>query len=126
MNEEELEIGKLIEILQSVRLERAEYERKSKALGKQQEDLEFLVIKQLQELQLEKASHNGITVEPKRETYPHVEDWGAFYDFILENKYMHLLEKRPTVTGYRELLALGRAVPGVVPYVKTKLSVRTS
>jgi len=37
-----------------------------------------------------------------------------------------LLEKRVSVTGYRELLELGREVPGVVPFVKTKLSVTKS
>jgi len=123
---DELRIGVMIEGIHAVREERTRVVKEEKRLAKQEEELAGAIIKELQELNLEKATHHGITVEPKRETYPHVEDWGAFYDFILENKYLHLLEKRPTVLGYRELLALGRTVPGVVPFVKTKLSVRTS
>lgn len=58
--------------------------------------------------------------------YPHVEDWSAFHAFIQENNYMFMLEKRPAVLAYREQLQLGRAVPGVVPFTKRKLSYRES
>lgn len=54
--------------------------------------------------------------------YPQVQDWDAFGNFILENKYLHLLQKRPAVREYRELLALGRAVPGVLPFTERKLT----
>lgn len=54
--------------------------------------------------------------------YPHVEQWDQFAAFILENRYLHLLERRPAVLAYRELLSLGKPVPGVLPFTKRKLS----
>jgi sarcosine oxidase delta subunit len=58
---------------------------------------------------------------------PSVTDWDAFYKFIHENKYFHLLERRPHTAGCRELFQMRGAIPGVVPFVKrvvrvTKLS----
>lgn len=120
------EIGDLILLLDDARRHRKALEVQAETALKVEKDLEVVIIHKLNDLKLEKATHAGITVEPKRDTYPHVEDWAAYWDFIHENKYYHLLEKRPSVTGYRELLALGRIVPGVVPFVKTKLSVRTT
>lgn len=54
--------------------------------------------------------------------YPKVEQWDMFGEFILENRYLHLLERRPAVLAYRELLTLGRPVPGVLPFTKRKVS----
>lgn len=54
--------------------------------------------------------------------YPKVEAWDQFGEFILENRYLHLLERRPAVLAYRELLSLGKPVPGVLPFTKRKVT----
>lgn len=118
------EIGELIAELDSAQTHRKALEAQAEEALKVEKELELAIIHTLADLQLEKATHHGVTVEPKKETFPHVTDWNEFWDFIYENKFLHLLEKRPSVTGYRELLNLGRAVPGVVPFAKTRLSVR--
>jgi hypothetical protein len=56
--------------------------------------------------------------------YPQVEDWDAVYDFILENRFLHCLEKRFAVLAYREILEQGNVVPGVVPFTKRKITFR--
>ena len=55
-------------------------------------------------------------------TYPHVEQWETFGDYILDNRALYLLERRPAVLAYRELLTSGKAVPGVLPFTKRKLT----
>jgi hypothetical protein len=54
--------------------------------------------------------------------YPQVEDWDAFHNWILENGYLHFLEKRPAVLAYREALEGSIAVPGVLPFTKRKIT----
>lgn len=54
--------------------------------------------------------------------YPQVQDWDAFHNWILENHYLHFLEKRAAVLAYREALGQGIAVPGVLPYTKRKIT----
>jgi predicted metal-binding protein len=58
---------------------------------------------------------------------PTVEDWDEFYRFIHRNKGYHLLERRAAAGAYRELLEQrkGKPVPGVVPFKKRTLSLRT-
>jgi hypothetical protein len=90
------------------------------------EKIEADIIHMMSEQKVDVASHDGLTVRPKDHTYAHVEDWNKLYEFIEKEHYLHLLEKRVSVTGYRELLELGRQVPGVVPFVKTKLSISQS
>ena len=123
---EGFEIGTLIDAIQAARVRKALLEKEAEKYATDIRNLEFVIIKTLGDLKLERATHNGVTVTPKQETFPHVEDWARFQAYILETGYLHLLEKRPTVLAYREMLELGRQVPGVVPFVKTKLSVRTA
>ena len=54
--------------------------------------------------------------------YPQVEDWDAFHTWILENNYLHFLEKRAAVLAYREALGQGIAVLGVLPFMKRKIT----
>ena len=60
-------------------------------------------------------------------TVPQVENWDEFYRYIHRNSAYHLLERRPAAAPYRELLATrkGKPVPGVVPFVKRTLNLRT-
>ena len=53
--------------------------------------------------------------------YPQVQDWDAFHSWILENGYMHFLEKRAAVLAYREALDRNIPVPGVLPFTKRKI-----
>lgn len=117
------QLGEYIDQLTEARLKKAEAERQADVHGKECNRLEVEIIRIMAEAKLDKAAHGGTSVSPKESVYPHVEDWDKFGNFILDNKYLHLLERRVTVTGYRELINLGREVPGVVPFVKTKLSV---
>jgi hypothetical protein len=54
--------------------------------------------------------------------YPQVASWDEFHAWILENHYMHFLEKRPAVLAYREAINQGIPVPGVLPFTKRKLT----
>jgi hypothetical protein len=90
----------------------------------------------LLELELMRAMDNdGITetgnkaigkVVLSESVYPQVENWDEFGDYIITNRYIHLLERRPAVLAYRELLNLGRVVPGTLPFTKRKLSFKES
>jgi hypothetical protein len=55
---------------------------------------------------------------------PQVKDWDAFYKYIYKNKFAHLLERRPSVTGCRELFDTKGAIPGVEKFTKRKINLR--
>lgn len=54
-----------------------------------------------------------------------VEDWDALWPYIVKNKYFHLVQKRVSDPGMRELWEKGKTVPGVQPFTKRTLSVRS-
>lgn len=123
---DESALGTYIDKLTELKVQRQFHEKQAEKLASEMAALEEDIIHMMADQHLEKAAHGGTTVTPKEHTYAHVEDWAKLYDFIKRENYMHLLEKRVSVTGYRELIELGREVPGVVPFVKTKLSVTKS
>lgn len=54
-----------------------------------------------------------------------VEDWDIFWPFVAKNKYWHLIQKRVSDPGLRELWALKKKTPGVVPFTKRTLNLRS-
>jgi hypothetical protein len=54
-----------------------------------------------------------------------VENWDATWAYIAKNKFFHLVQKRLSDPALRELWALGKVVPGVQPFTKRTLSVRS-
>lgn len=56
---------------------------------------------------------------------PQVSDWDAFYKYIGRMKYYHLLERRPSTTGCRELWETKKAaIPGVEQFTKIRVTVK--
>ena len=64
----------------------------------------------------------GVGVRLTSSTVPTVKDWDAFYAWIKKNNAFFMLERRPSVTGYRDVLASGKAIPGVESFTKIKLN----
>lgn len=115
-------LSSLIESLGTLKREKKAAESQVKEIDKKIEEVEknLLLAMDAEGVIESKSAIGKVTVADS--VYPHVEQWDAFYEFILENKYLHLLERRPAVLAYRELLNLGRPVPGVLPYTKRKVT----
>lgn len=64
----------------------------------------------------------GIGVRLTSSTVPTVKDWDLFYAWIKRNNAFYMLERRPSVTGYRDVLSTGKAIPGVESFTRIKLS----
>jgi len=118
------------DLLQSL----CELNRIKKSLASQAKDIEkqiTIVERQLMDaMDADGVTEAGNTqigkVSLSESVYPQVEAWDVFGDYILTNRYLHLLERRPAVLAYRELLSLGRAVPGVLPFTKRKITFKES
>lgn len=55
---------------------------------------------------------------------PQSTSWDQTYDYIHENRYYHLLHRRLSVEGCRELWASGTSIPGVEPFKTIDISLR--
>lgn len=73
---------------------------------------------------VEKTTGKTASVSKSVSIKPNVLDWDAFYAYIHRNKYYHILERRPSVTGCRELFETKGKVPGVEAFTKVTLNLR--
>jgi hypothetical protein len=88
-------------------------------------DIETALMARLDDEGMVKATGTKASVSISTNTVADVEDWDAFWGFILKNKYTHLLQRRVSDPAYRELLEAGKKVPGVQPFTKRTLNLRT-
>lgn len=74
---------------------------------------------------LDKATGTKASVSITSTVTASVEDWDAFWVYVIKNKYTHLLQRRVSDPAYRELLEHGKKVTGVVPFVKKRVNLRS-
>ena len=118
-------VGAKIDALHALREEKRQLEELLKAKAQEIDLVENDLIEQMDQQNITKSTGSKATVSISMSVKPSVEDWDAFYAYIHKNKYYHLLERRPSVTGCRELFDTKGAVPGVVPFTQRKLNIRS-
>lgn len=118
-------IGAKIDQLHALREQKRALEEQIKQLSGQMDVLENDLIEQMDAEGVSKSTGNSATVSISTSVKPSVDDWDAFYKYIHRYKYYHLLERRPSVTGCRELLETKGKIPGVVPFTQRKLNIRS-
>lgn len=75
---------------------------------------------------VKKSTGECATASISTTTVPNVENWDAFYEYIHENRFYHLLERRPSAVACRELFETKGFIPGVIPFNKRRLNVRAA
>ncbi len=118
-------VGVKIDVLHALREEKRQLEELLKAKAQEIDLAENDLIEQMDQQNITKSTGSRATVSISTSVKPSVEDWDAFYAYIHKNKYYHLLERRPSVTGCRELFDHKGAIPGVVPFTQRKLNIRS-
>ena len=119
-----LTLGEQADKLRKIYLRKKEAEEVVKAIGEEYER-ESLVLMELADDQKTTTGKGAIaSFSIGDSVVPQVKDWDAFYKYIAKNKYYHLLERRPSVTGCRELFDTKGAIPGVEKFTKRKINLR--
>lgn len=118
-------VGAKIDALHALRGEKRQLEELLKVKAQEIDLAENDLIEQMDQQNITKSTGSKATVSISTSVKPSVEDWDAFYAYIHKNKYYHLLERRPSVTGCRELFDHKGAIPGVVPFTQRKLNIRS-
>lgn len=118
-------VGAKIDSLHALREEKRQLEELLKAKAQEIDLMENELIDLMDAQNITKSTGLKATVSITTSTKPSVEDWDAFYAFIHKHRYYHLLERRPSVTGCRELFDTKGQIPGVVPFSQRKLNIRS-
>lgn len=121
-----MKIGARIDSLQRMREEKRRLEEEIKRISREMTDAERELIREMDMEGLTKSTGSLASVSISTSIKPSVEDWDDFYEFIHRTKMYHLLERRPSVTGCRELFESKGSIPGVVPFQLRRLNLRTN
>jgi len=118
-------IGKKIDTMWKLREQVRKYEQEIKLLNEERDGIERELLEQMDKEGVTKSSGGKASVTVSENVKPSVEDWDAFYKYIHRMKMYHLLERRPSVSGCRELFEKRGKIPGVVPFVQRQITMRT-
>lgn len=83
---------------------------------------ELMLAAEKQKLEKGGGAASAFTIRPQ--TVPAVENWDLFYEFIMKNKYLHLLQRRPGVQACAELWEQNKVIPGVEKFTSMKVTVK--
>ena len=119
-------VGSKIDHLHVLREKRRQLEKEIEHINKEFSIIEGDLLRQMQAEGLEKAGGKFASAAIVDSVKPTIEDWDLFYNYIKKNDYFHLLERRPSVTGCRELFETKGKIPGVVPFTIQKVSLRNN
>ena len=120
-----LTIGQATDEMWALREKKRALEASIKVIEKQMDALEETVFGLMDAQDTRKAEGKNAAVSINESTVGTVEDWDAVWTYIAKNKYFHLVQKRLSDPALRELWQMGKVVPGVQPFKKRTLSVRS-
>lgn len=118
-------IGSLIDALHAKKLEVKAALAEMNRLIEEADRLELQIIDRLDAEESATGSGKRAAATVNESVVPQVQDWDALYAYIHENKYYHLLQRRPSSPGCRELFEQQKQIPGVVPFTKRTLNLRS-
>lgn len=117
----ETTLGAEIDALLALKQKKAGFEAQAKDVEAEISAAEQRLLDRMDTEGVTRAAGAAGAVYVDESIYPSVEDWDEFYKFIFENRYFHLLERRPSVGGCRELFELNQGrIPGVQPFAKRR------
>lgn len=119
-------INQKIEKMYTIREKVRKLEQSIKELNEQKDTIAAELIEQMDAEGVTKSTGKNASVTLTESVVPSVENWEEFYKYIHRKKFYHLLERRPSVSGCRELFEKSGRIPGVVPFTKRTIQLRTA
>lgn len=118
-------MGALIDAIWATREEKRRLEAQVKETEAHTAELQEQLMARMEAEGTDKAQGSKASVSISSNVVANVEDWDQFWAYVIKKKYTHLLQRRVSDPAYRELLEAGQKVPGVEPFTKRTLNVRS-
>jgi hypothetical protein len=117
--------GDLVDELVQLRAEKRELERLADEVGTRAKELELVLLERFDAEGVDSSRTGKATASLKISVVPTIEDWDAFADYVVKTRSTHLIERRASVSGCRELFEKGVPIPGVASFTKRSINIRT-
>lgn len=118
-------LGSAIDKAFELREKKREAEKVVKLIEAEIEANNEILFQRLDAQELKKGEGKLASVSISNTTVANVEDWPAFWAWIAKNKHFHMVQKRASDPAVREIWESGKTVPGVTPFTKRTLNLRS-
>ena len=118
-------IGSRIDALNQLREDKRALEEKIKVIEGSYHELEEALMEDLKTQGMDKATGKKASVSVSSTVVGNLVDDKAFFAYVKRTGYFHLLQRRLSDPAIRELLESKGSIPGVEPFVKKRLNLRT-
>ncbi len=120
-----LTLGALADQIHAKREAKRALDAQVKVLEEEIKEMEETIFAAMDAQNTTKAEGKKAGLSISSRVIANVLDWDAFYPWMAKTKSFYMMQKRINDTSYREMLELGKKVPGVQPFPKRTLSVRS-
>lgn len=118
--------GAMIDELVQIRDRKRELEAEIKDLNERWDALKAKVMSRMDEEGSNRVSSaNGGTAILTESIVPQVVDRDEASEYILQQGALHLLQFRINTGAFREMVEAGQEVPGIMPFKKREISLRS-
>ena len=111
-------IGVMIDEMYTLRERKRALERQAAEVQKEYDVIEARCMERMQQEGTPKVGGRFATVTYSERVLPTIKDWDKFCKFMARKKWFHLVEKRASVSGCREIwdMNLKGGIPGIEPF----------
>lgn len=118
-------LGTQIDYLWAMREAKRELEAQVKEIETKITAAETAVIESLDSQGVDASRGRSASVSITKTTNFNIADFDAFAKYVAKTKFFHLFQRRVSEVAAREVFEMKGAVPGLEPYVKRKLNLRS-
>jgi hypothetical protein len=119
-------IGSMIDAMFDLREEKRKLDTQVKELEAQYAILEDQLMKRMEEEQTDKGSGKKASASISVGVVADVQDWAAVEAYVKKTGAFQLFQRRISDPAFREILETKKSVPGITPFTKKRLNLRTS
>lgn len=117
--------GAIIDQLWAAREEKRLLAAQDKEVSEKIKAIEQQLMERLETEGMTKATGGKATASITTSVVADVQDWDEFWAFVIKKKFTQMLQRRVSEPAYRELLEKGIKVPGVQPFTKKSIGLRS-
>lgn len=118
-------LGTLIDDIWALRESKRNLETQVKDIEASIAESEAALMERLDAEGVDKSTGKKASVSISKSVVATIVDWDTFTAYVAKKKYFHLLQRRVSDTAARELFEQQGQVPGLEPFTKRKVNIRT-
>lgn len=118
-------VGSIIDTIWKLREDKRALEAKVKIIEAQIAEEETLAFAALDKEQVTASRGSKASISISEAVNYNIQDFDEFTKYVKKTGYFHLFQRRLSVTAVREIFEQKKQVPGLVPFTKRTLNVKT-